>query len=101
MDKNIGFFLDSAQAKSFKLHMVIILLGVYRFILGLNAVSLFELNSQTELGFEILVNSKHCMVAMHTEMNMHNILNVTLIMNTFLLLVLHMNVIHLNVIVLV
>ena len=46
------------------------------------------------------------MVAMHTEMNMHNILNVTLvciqgIMNTFLLLVLHVNVIHLSVIVLV
>ena len=48
---NIGFFLDSAQVKSFKLCMVIILLGVYRLIPGLNALSLFELNSQTELGF--------------------------------------------------
>ena len=40
--KKVGLFLDTVKSRSFKLCMVITLLGIYQFIPGLMTLTLFQ-----------------------------------------------------------
>ena len=52
---NIAFFLDTVKARSFKLCMIITLLGVYIFIIGLMTMILFQSHR-----FVFTINCKLC-----------------------------------------
>ena len=49
---NVGFFMDTVEARSFKLCMIITLLGVYIIMIGLMTLTLFQGNRR--------VRNKNC-----------------------------------------
>ena len=83
---NFGFFWDIIEVRSFKLCMVMTLLGIYVVNLHLMTLTLFQghrcvRNVTCKLWFWILVlcSLKHCMVASYIKEIMHNMICVTVV----------------------